>query len=83
MKPRLKRIHVNRHILAKNKKTQEEEPPIGIEESRKKKRYAHVVYINGPSIVKYSEEKPLHCGARVWIETEAPLITIPEEEEEI
>ena len=70
---KLKRIHVNRQILARNKKKEEEEPPIGIEESGKKKRYAYAVYIGGPSVVCYDEKKPLKCGARVWIETYASI----------
>tara|TARA_Y100001951_G_C11250245_1_gene245900 strand:+ start:170 stop:397 length:228 start_codon:yes stop_codon:yes gene_type:complete len=70
---RLKRIHVNRHTLAHNKKHKENNPPIGIEESGYHKRYAHSVTILGPSTVIHNEERPLKCGARVWIETRANL----------
>ena len=80
-KARRKRIHVNRQTLARNHKMGEEEPPIGIEEVGRKKRYAHHGKINGPRLVRYSEEKPLSCGARVWIETYASLTTIPPEED--
>ena len=31
--------------------------------------------IKGPSKVVYSPNKPLSCGARVWIETEAEIET--------
>ena len=35
--------------------------------------YAHEVEINGPSKVIYSPDKPLSCGAKVWVETEAEV----------
>ena len=35
--------------------------------------YGHKVEILGPSKVVYSPDKPLSCGARVWIETEAEV----------
>ena len=36
----------------------------------KSNEYAASVRINGPSEVVYSPEKPLSCGARVWIEAD-------------
>jgi hypothetical protein len=39
-------------------------------------RYAQDVVIHGPSCVVYSPDKPLACGARVWIETEAEVEVI-------
>jgi hypothetical protein len=35
---------------------------------------AHEVGIEGSSRLVYSPLKPLSCGARVWIETSAPLV---------
>ena len=34
----------------------------------------HEVKIEGPSKVVYSPDKPLPCGARVWIETEEKVV---------
>jgi len=31
------------------------------------------VKVLGPAEVIYSPDKPLHCGARLWIETRAEL----------
>jgi hypothetical protein len=31
------------------------------------------VEIKGPSKLVYSPDKPLSCGARVWVETEAEV----------
>lgn len=80
---KLKRIHVNRHVLVANKKRNELlkpwSAPIGVEEAGQPTRYAHGVLINGPSNVVYSESYPLSCGARVWIETYAPVTLLREE----
>jgi hypothetical protein len=34
----------------------------------KSNNYAHEVHINGKSKIVYSPDKPLSCGAKVWIE---------------
>jgi len=36
------------------------------------------VQILGESKVVYSPDKPLSCGAKVWIETDAEVIVIPD-----
>ena len=51
------------------------EPVITVKTS-KSNTYAHEVKIKGPSKVIYSPDKPLSCGAKVWIETESEVITI-------
>ena len=68
----MKRIHVNQHIIKRNNKTGEREPVITVKEGRKN-TYARSVEILGPSRVVYSPEKPLSCGAKVWIETDAEV----------
>ena len=68
----IKRIHINQHIIRKNKKTGEQNPVIAVRSSAGVE-YAHRVEIQGPSTVIYSPDKPLSCGARVWIETEAEV----------
>ena len=68
-----KRIHINMHIIRKNKKTGERNPVITCKTS-KSNTYGHSVSIEGPSTVIYSPDKALSCGARVWIETDAPVI---------
>lgn len=69
------RIHVNQHAIKRNKKDGNNLPVISVK-TYNKNRYAHNVEILGPSKVIYSPEKPLSCGARVWIETEAEVICI-------
>jgi len=65
-----KRIHVNQHVIRRNKKMGEQEPVITVK-TYKDNTYCHEVLIDGPCKVIYSPDKPLSCGARVWIETES------------
>jgi hypothetical protein len=65
-------IHVNQHVIKANAKNGTNDPVLTVK-NYKENRYAHEVTINGPSKVVYSE-KPLSCGARVWIETQAEVL---------
>ena len=66
------RIHVNQHKIRSNKKHNLNEPVITVKTS-KSNNYGHEVEILGPSKIIYSPDKPLSCGARVWIETEGEV----------
>jgi hypothetical protein len=71
-------IHVNQHVIKANAKNGTNDPVLTVK-NYKENRYAHAVFVNGPSKVVYSE-KPLSCGARVWIETQAEVeINVAEE----
>ena len=65
-------IHVNQHVVRANTKNGETNPVLTVK-TYKDNRYAHDVNIKGPSRVVYSPDKPLSCGARVWIETESEI----------
>ena len=67
-----KRIHVNMHKIRSNKKYGTNEPVITVKTSQSN-TYGHRVEILGPSKVVYRPDKPLSCGARVWIETESEV----------
>lgn len=70
----LKRIHVDKHIMAQNRKRDpaDAKPPITIQTSKGPLK-ALEVEVLGPSRFTYSPCKPLSCGARLWIETRAEL----------
>jgi len=70
----MKRIHVNMHKVRANKKHGTNEPVLTIKEG-KTNTYCHEVDILGPSKLIYRPDKPLSCGARVWIETDAEIKT--------
>jgi hypothetical protein len=68
----IKRIHINQHVIRANGKTGQRRPTITVKEG-KTNTYAQGVKILGPSEVIYSPDKPLACGAKVWLETTADL----------
>jgi hypothetical protein len=68
-----KRIHVNMHKVRANKKNGTNDPVIAVKTS-KENIYGFDVTILGESRVVYSPDKPLSCGARVWIETNSEVI---------
>ena len=72
-------IHVNQHIIRDNLKYGTKKPTLTVK-TYKSNTYAQEVVIHGESKVVYSPDKPLNCGARVWIETYAPVSTIGAEE---
>jgi hypothetical protein len=69
----LKRIHVNQHVIRRNTRLQESNPPIAIKTSRANLP-CFEVEIEGPSRLVYSPQKPLSCGARLWVETRAKVL---------
>lgn len=70
---RTKRIHVNQHKIRANRKTGKRQPTITVK-TYDTNTYGHSVEIKGPSRVLYSPDKPLSCGATVWVETKAPVL---------
>tara|TARA_R100001510_G_scaffold24458_1_gene21493 strand:- start:232 stop:552 length:321 start_codon:yes stop_codon:yes gene_type:complete len=72
-----KYIHINQHKIKSNHKNNKREPVITVK-TYNSNSYGHQVHILGECKVVYSPDKPLSCGAKVWIETEAEVITIPD-----
>jgi hypothetical protein len=68
----LKRIHVNQHVIRQNRRSAELAPPLSVK-TYKSNSYAFEVEVHGPCRVVYSPERPLPCGARVWIETDGDV----------
>ncbi len=68
-------IHVNQHVIKKNRKNGSNDPVLTCK-TYKSNTYAHEAIIDGPSKVVYSPNKPLSCGAHVWIETESKVKTV-------
>ncbi len=68
-------IHVNQHVIKSNRKNNTNEPVLTVK-TYKENNYAHEVQIKGDSKVIYSPDKPLSCGAHVWIETQGEVIII-------
>ena len=68
-----KKIHINMHVIRSNKKNGTNDPVITVK-TYKSNTYGHEVDILGNSKVVYSPDKPLSCGARVWIETDGEVL---------
>lgn len=66
-------VHVNQHIIKSNRTHGEKEAPLTVK-TYKENRKGNEVIIYGvdglpAARVVYSPDKPLDCGAHVWIET--------------
>ena len=73
-------IHVNMHKIRSNLKSGAREPVLTVK-TYKSNDYAHEAVIrdadgNEVARVVYRPDKPLSCGARVWIETQLDVESI-------
>ena len=72
-------IHVNQHNIKANSKGSEL-PVFTVKDYKqnRKANHAAVVDADRKALVKvvYSPDKPLPCGAKVWIETEMEVLAI-------
>ena len=68
-------IHVNQHVIKANRKNGTQDPVLTVK-TYKENKYAHEVEIEGSSKICYSHDKPLSCGAHVWIETQNKVTII-------
>ena len=69
---KIARIHVNQHVIKANAKNGENNPVFTIKQGGKN-TYAHSVKVHGEMELVYSPDKPLSCGAKVWIETRGDI----------
>ncbi|MGD1917396.1 MAG: DNA-binding protein [Pleurocapsa sp.] len=67
-KPQKLIVHINSNLIKQNMKKipEERKPVIAIKGAQKS--YVHQLEIPAPCRVVYSPDKPLRCGAKVWIE---------------
>lgn len=74
-------IHVNQFEIKHNNKNPDDRHPVITVKTYKENVYTNSVDIvddsgNIVATVKYSPDKPLSCGAKVWIETDSNNIRI-------
>jgi len=72
MQNKIARIHVNQHVIKANAKNGESNPIFTIKQGGKN-TYAYNVKVKGEMELVYSPDKPLSCGAKVWIETKGNI----------
>ena len=68
-------IHVNQSVIRHNHKHGTRDPVLTVK-TYKSNDYAHEVLVKGDSKIVYSPDKPLSCGARVWIEAEGEVVIL-------
>jgi hypothetical protein len=68
----LKRIHVNQHIVRANIKAGADEPTCTVQ-WKGKSYVGRDIVVKGVSTVIQRMNKPLSCGARIWVETRAEV----------
>jgi hypothetical protein len=67
------RIHVNRFVIARNRKTGECQPPLRAKTYKGNEKAGQFdILVRGEVVasVVYHPEAPLSCGAVAWVETE-------------
>ena len=69
---KIARIHVNQHVIKANAKNGENNPIFTIKQGGSN-TYAFNVKVKGEMELVYSPDKPLSCGAKVWIETKGNI----------
>ena len=69
---KIARIHVNQHVIKANAKNGENNPIFTVKQGGKN-TYAFNVKVKGEMELVYSPDKPLSCGAKVWIETRGDI----------
>tara|TARA_R110000803_G_scaffold1228_2_gene3982 strand:- start:4422 stop:4640 length:219 start_codon:yes stop_codon:yes gene_type:complete len=68
------RIHVNQHNIRSNAKGLTDLPVLTVKDYKQNRLCNECSFTNGKVI--YRPDKPLSCGAKVWIETEEPVEVI-------
>ena len=63
-------IHVNQHHIKANAKGAHL-PVLTVKDYKRNRKCNGVKFSSG--VIKYSPDKPLSCGAKVWIETYEPV----------
>ena len=69
----IRRVHVNRHVIARNRKTGEREPALRVKTYKANVACNEAVF-TGEARVVYRPDKPLSCGAVAWVESDHPVI---------
>ncbi len=74
------RIHVNQHVIRANRKQGDNAPALTVK-TYASNVYAHEAVIrteDGTEVARvvYRPDKPLSCGAHVWIETKCDVETV-------
>lgn len=76
---KIKRIHVNQHNIRHNGKTGDRKPIVSVKCGGKNYTGHGADFMLGRLV--YSPDKPLSCGAKVWIETNEQVTILDENQQ--
>lgn len=72
------RLHVNQHAIKANQKDRGSRPVLTVKTSKENRKgnTAVILHPDGTEVARlvYRPDKPLSCGARVWIETDLDVV---------
>ena len=79
------RVHINQHNIRRNLKHPEDRLPVITIKTYKSNTYASGLILRNSDgeeigLLIYSPDKPLSCGARVWLEFNDEVISVEEVE---
>ena len=70
----IKRIHINQHNIRHNAKNPDDQKPVVTVKTSVSNTKGFNATVHGQCKVVYSPDKPLSCGAKVWIETKDTVV---------
>jgi len=70
----IKRIHINQHNIRHNAKNPDDLKPVVTVKTSLSNTKGFSATVQGQCKVVYSPDKPLSCGAKVWIETKDTVV---------
>ena len=70
----IKRIHINQHNIRHNAKNPDDLKPVVSVKTSRSNTKGFSAKVSGDVKVVYSPDKPLSCGAKVWIETKDTVV---------
>ena len=76
----IKRIHINQHNIRHNAKNPDDLRPVVSVKTSTGNHKGFKASVHGAVDIVYSPDKPLSCGAKVWIQTH-DTVTIEQEED--
>jgi hypothetical protein len=69
-----RRVHVNQHVLRRNRKTGQSDPVVSIRTYKGTERVRTFLADGGELVA--SPAHPLSCGAKYWFETSSPQVQL-------
>ena len=70
---RIKRVHINMHVIRKNTKEGTEDPPITVKVGKENHKCSEAEILGPAKLIYSPHKKLLNCGARLVLMTTADI----------